>query len=508
MLQDVNSTRLVQPIVLLVRICMVPMEFSTMPPPLDIWQYRISYLKTPRSVAAGPMWLEVGPDLPVTHVYDAGGTEVGLLLGFPIDLETRKLITRNWRVSLSLGDDPDKFVESVLERLGGRFLWVFCTDSLARVYPDISAQIPCVFDPGLQFVGSTAHALWNDDEYQKHFDSDLFDRLGIDGEGWFPAGCTAHGGLMRLLPNHYLDLLTWNIHRFHTGPVVTTTNPTQAVNEIIEIVQSQIEALMSGSKRVAIALTAGRETRMLLACARPYLDKVDFVTVTGGDQHSMDTVLAQRIARDHNLSHISLSRTLATPLQKDLFVRRGGHCNSDSNALFHPSVWPIAETHQMVSGVGGEIARAFFWRASDRPRTPLSASALSDRFGLPSTKVVGDALEEWLSQLEGISALRVLDLAYLEHRDGAWYAPQFCSDPTLVRQAPLLTRRSVDLMMSLPNEWKRSNRLSEEIVKQLWPELASYPYNSLGAWRDLRIKLQRGISNPSLIIKKLRKMRR
>ena len=130
------------------------------------------------------------------------------------------------------------------------------------------------------------------------------------------------------------------------------------------------------------------------------------------------------------------------------------------------------------------------------------------RFGLPDTPQLGAALEDWLASLVKIDAFTVLDLAYLEHRDGAWYAPQFCCDPTLIRQAPLLTMRTVSLMMQLPSEWKRDDRMGHAIIERLWPELNKYPYNSLGKFKDIVIKIQRAMSNPDLIVKKLRKMRR
>ena len=335
----------------------------------------------------------------------------------------------------------------------------------------------------------------------------MFSRLGVDGEGWFPAGLTAHRGLHRLLPNHYLDLTTLEVRRFWPVKAIgTDPDPEAIVSEIIEVVQAQIEALTHAPKKLGVALTGGHETRMLLACARPYLDKIDMVTVVGGDRHEIDSALSRRIATDLGLSHITLRRQAATDEQRDLFVRRGGHCNADSNSHYHPSIWPIAETHNLVGGVGGEVARAFYWRRDDQAGTHLSASALTARFGLAYEKAVSDAIEAWLQGLPQMSAFEVMDLAYLEHRDGAWYASQFYCDPILVRFAPLLTSRIVELMVRLPPDWKRQSRLGHAVIARLWPELASYPYNSLGRWRDAVIQFQKVSSNPSILAKKLRKL--
>ncbi|QCO58113.1 hypothetical protein EOK75_20350 (plasmid) [Pseudorhodobacter turbinis] len=473
----------------------------------DLWQYRISDNPAQEAIAIGDMFLEVGDGLQVTHLTDLNGTAVGVLLGFPIDLKARRLINRDWQSPFQLGSDPDAFVSETMRILGGRFLWIFRTQSVARIYPDCSAQVPCVFDPAAKQVGSTAYALLETDEYDARFDAALFDELGVDGEGWFPAGLTAHHGLHRLLPNHYLDLDTWAVQRFWSGPETTAEDPARVVEEIIEIVQAQIEALVNGPKRVAMALTAGTNTRTLIACARDYIAKIDCMTIIGGDRHEMDSIVASRIAKDMGLNHIKLDRTNATDKQKELFIKRGGHCNGDSNALYHPSVWPLAETHVFVGGAGGEIAYPSTLKATDTIESKVSTAQIIARLGLPRNTTVALALERRLADMGDIDVLTKLGLVYLEDRYAAWYAPQFCCDPTLLRLAPLLTTRSVELMMQLPAEWRQENRLGHEIIARLWPELAQYPYNSLGKWRDMVLKLRRAIANPQLVLKVLRKMR-
>lgn len=476
--------------------------------PLDPWQYRLSGAAVAGARPVGPFWLEPGPELPVIPVTDANGAAVGVLLGFPIDLAGKSMITVAWQAPVALGTDADGFAYDVLCALGGRFLWLCAAAGMARIYPDCSAQVTCVYDPVARMAGSTALALLDDAAYDARFDKVLFDRLGVDGEGWFPAGLTAHHGLHRLLPNHYLDLHNWEVRRFWpTTALPVTSDPSATVDEIIAIVRAQIEALLGGPKKLAFALTAGLDTRTLMACAQPYLAEISFVTVTGGDRHEVDTVTARRIAKDLGLSHMELPRKTATDAQRALFIRRGGHCNGDSNSKFHPSVWPIAESHIFVGGAGGEIARPPIWRNFDTKETVLTSSILIDRLGLPRTNLVTTALEQRMADMPQGNAFQILDIVYQEDRYAAWYGAQFCSDPKLVRQAPFLTTRSVELMMQLPPEWKKSDRLSHAIIERVWPKLESYPYNSLGRWKDIAVKLRLAIMNPQLILKKLRKMR-
>ena len=475
---------------------------------LDRWQYRLSQDEPPGGLAVGPLWLSVGPELPVIRVTDSAGLAAGILLGFPIDLAGRCMVSDAWQAPMRSEADLDTFSQGVLRALGGRFLWIQTVGSQHRIYPDCSAQVTCVYDPMAGMAGSTAHALLDEGEYDSRFDRDAFDRLGIDGEGWFPAGLTAHHGIHRLLPNHWLDLDTWQVRRFWPeSSLLIIPDPSAAVDEIIDIIRRQFEAVIAGPKRLALALTAGHETRMLLACARPYLNDVDFITVSGGDSHEIDTVMARSIARDMRLNHVGLPRVVATDAQRKEFIRRGGHCNADSNSRYHPSVWPIGRSHILIGGVGGEVARAFFWRSGDTGDSSVSPQVMAGRFGLPVTAALLKALGRWQDGLPAMDTREMLDLAYLEHRDGAWYAAQFCCDPTLLRIAPLLTVRAVELMLQLPPSWKLTDRLGHSIIEKLWPELEYYPYNSLGRWKDMVAKVQRVVADPRIVLKKLRKLR-
>jgi hypothetical protein len=330
--------------------------------------------------------------------------------------------------------------------------------------------------------------------------------LDVIREGWFPAGLTAHEGVERLLPNHYLDLDSWSVQRYWPRADITATeSPEDCVHSIVELVRRQLEALTQAPEFIAQALTAGHETRALLACAREIREQVTFVTVTGSDRHACDTAMAQRIAGDLGLQHRELPRVTASPEQQELFRLRGGHCVGDSNVLYHPSVWPLAENHFFVGGLGGEVGRAFLWRDSDNSQTRLSAATLIGRMGLLNLPVISTRLEQWLQALPLTDSLQVLDLAYIEHRMGPWSSAQFYNDPTLVRFAPLVTRRALEMLISLPPEWKRNNLLLGTIIGECWPDLDKYPYNSRGFLRDNLVKLQKALENPGIVVKKIRK---
>lgn len=478
-------------------------------PKLDKWQYRLCREIQPGGIRIGAFWLEVDPGLPAFPLMDVQGKSAGWILGHPIDFARERFL--DGPVTLPAGfdaGDPDQVLR-FLWSLGGIFLVLLDRPDGLWAYPDASAHIPLVYDRVTGNAGASAHALLADPDYEDRRDHALTERLGVGGEGWLPAGFTAHHDIVRLLPNHRIRLDDGRTERFWPrGPVPTTTDPDAMVAETVHLLRAQVAAMEASGKRPALGLTGGTESRSILAACRTFLGRMDIVTVTRGGDRPADTIISARIAVDMGIPRRELPRLTATPEQTALFIRRGGHAIGDTNSLYHPSVWPIADSHIFIGGVGGEVGRAFFWRASDTPATAITAVLLNGRFGLPQTPQLIEALEAWLAGLPpGLDAYGILDLAYIEHRMGPWYAMQITCDPTLLRIHPLFTFRGVELLLSLPPDWKRASRLGPEMIRTHWPELMNYPFNSLGKVQDMWAKVRRALRDPAVVMKKLRKLR-
>lgn len=468
------------------------------------WQFRLTARPHPGAMPLGGHWLSLGPDLPMTEVRGPDGAGAGVLLGFPIDLDRSALIGATWVTPPDADLTTEAGLHRVLLALGGRFVWICLIGAIARLYPDAGTQVSVVWDREARAAGTTATAILDDTTYAARFDHAEFATLRLPGGDWFPAGLTAHSGVMRLLPNHYLDLQDWSAHRFDLMPVGTDAiGADDCVKGIIATIQAQLTALLDGPRQVALALTAGYETRSLLACARDWTDRISFVTVTGSGRHKTDTILARRLAAGFDLTHRELPRQAADQQAQRRYLRRSGHCVGDSNLRYHPSIAPLAADHVLVGGVGGEVARAFYHHDSDTLATPLTARELLARMGLRGSDKALRHMRLWHEGLRNMPVTRVLDLLYLENRLGPWAMAQFCADPTLPRFAPMVTYRSICLMLALPQDWKRTNRMNHEIVARLWPELQAYPYNTLGPLRDMVGLAQHAAEDPARLARKV-----
>ncbi len=486
---------------------MTPADQITLPP----WQFQISKEASDSARPLGDFFLRMGEGIPVVTVADASGATQGVLIGFVIDLARKHLLTDGeiYHSPTMREADADTFAETLLEELGGAFVWLWITDDIARIYPDCGATVPVVWDQSLNRAGMTATAILDDSAYEERFDHGLYERLRIGKDGYFPAGITTHRGITRLLANHMLDLSDWSTRRFWPkGPIAEVPDPEAAVDGIIDLVRAQLEALLASDRTVGQALTAGHETRMLLGIAKPFIKDMEFITVVGSDRHAMDTIISRKISKAVGLTHRELPRVKGTAEAREVFIRRGGHSMVDSNSWYAPSVHPIADSHWFIGGLGGELARAFFWHESDGPEVEITPERLLNRFGLPQEPVLLEAVAGWLDRVPSDNALDILDLAYIEHRMGPWSGAQFPCDPTLMRFAPLYTRKGSTLMLGLPADWKRAEKMSSVAVARTWPELSEFPYNDAGLWVKIVDKSLRILKDPGLILRKLRKMRR
>lgn len=438
------------------------------------------------------------------QVYDADGRKVGVLLGYPIDVDRGVAVDGEFVLPSPLRD-VDAFVEQDIYGLAGRFVFVLDDQEYRRVYLDACGSVPVVYDPETGLAASSTGLLLDAQAYRDRFASELYEHLHVRRDGWFPAGLTAHRGINRLLPNHYLDLQSMStVRHWPKGTITATTEPDAACRRIVSSTRSVIDACLEAGP-VAMSLTAGNETRLLLAAAREAIEGIETVTVDHREGR-LDRVRAQELAERFNLRHTCLPVVVAGPQQAEDWHARAGHCLGGPNMRSHPTVAALSSFSFFLGGMGGEIGRGFFWRSTDTATTVIDASKLTRRFGMPAHDDVVRAVDGWLSGLpDQVDTFLQLDLAYLELRMGPWAFAQPPGTSPVRELHPLISRANFTAMLSLPPEWRSTNRMILRSIELHWPGLLELPINRFGDWRDPALLVQRALRQPHLIAKRLRK---
>ena len=264
------------------------------------------------------------PSLPVTELSAPSGLGLGWLLGYPISNAT--LLPDG--SCLALPDPSVGGVERRLADIGGRWLAVLLTTADSRVYLDSGGLLSAVYSPVLRQVGSTPSVL----PYTHDTGDDvlLIEAMGIPYRSvMYPLWLTPRRGVERLLPNHYLDLDSFQAHRhWPSGDLGVDDDIEAAATRVVDLVRNAIRGYVAAGP-TSLALTAGQDSRLLLACARDQVDQLRTYTMEiPDDTGRLDARKAATIARALGLAHDVLP---ASPPSDDDFgemdaphrVRRG-----------------------------------------------------------------------------------------------------------------------------------------------------------------------------------------
>lgn len=453
-------------------------------------QFRISFAHrvTPRGFNGhwiDNLFVEVHVDLPTAEVRDSTGAIVGLIIGDLVDLDGGVIVKS---LTLDRSIDGAGFWDSVERYLyyaHGNFVFLSYRSGYGRLYLDANGVLSAVYSKSKKIVASTSGLIHTREEYRNAFEREIFNRLDVMREGWFPSGLTAHKDIERLLCNHYLELPSFESKRhWPIGEFELSGCCDDDATELIERTTKAI-AILARNKRLAASLTGGNESRFVLAAAKDFIGDIEFFTVaTKGTQR--DVVLAQRLANEFKLKHRLLLGVQASARQQRHWRFRASHSVGGGNMILHPSVWPLEEfSEKSIGGLGGEIGRAFFWRKSDRNDAKISSQSLVARFGMPISEQVVDATDKWVKNLPDVGGFTKLDLAYLELRMSAWaFAQTYTQRAVFQPIHPMISRRNYELMMRQAPEVKINNNLMWSGLSQKWPKLKEIPVNRYGNYKD------------------------
>jgi hypothetical protein len=144
-----------------------------------------------------------------------------------------------------------------------------------------------------------------------------------------------------------------------------------------------------------------------------------------------------------------------------------------------------------LTGFGGEVGRAFYWRAGDDPDRPPSPERMIERLNLPRDERTLAAWRAWQESAPHADTFELLDLAYIEQRMGCWAGPHMYGAAPFAANLSVFVRRDVfRAMMRLPVSFRRDKKLAETMIGVAWPELGELPFQQLTGVRRVTNQAQ------------------
>lgn len=454
------------------------------------------------ALAVGGWRVGCGGGFTQTRILDGLGEPIGVFLGAVIDAASKTFKPASITLPWTKGSDRKSLEDCLYERAGS-WIAIIATAGLQSIYLDACGSIPLVFSNDEFLAASSASALLDDSEYfddlYEEAKSETWSRL----DRYHTAGLTAHRSLNRLLPNHRLNLENWTVERIWPLAPLPSLGIDQVISEIVDDARGSIDIAMRDGSAL-MPLTAGNETRALLALARGREGQLTFFT---GDFPGavIDLGTARRLAQKFGLRHVVTAVRPRTSASIQDWRLRTGHCIGGAIGHFQMEREAIAQGEVEFSGAAGEVGRGFLWAAGDVAGDKLTSDVLLARLKLPQIDRFVAATDRWLDSVKQFDAFTVMDLAYIELKMACWAGPQATGTETTATQVwPFSSRRCFSAMMSAPPQVRLEQSLFMRIVQREWPELLQIPINKGTSWENIRRLIYRA-SSPGRVWNKIRK---
>ena len=402
----------------------------------------------------------------------------------------------------------EEFEKRIVDNLHGNIAIITSSPVIGRrLYTDYATALSIVYDPGKKLFASSAALMFEDDEYDARLLRDRVRRIVLSEgkQGWICGTLTAHQGLFRLLPNHYLDLESFTQHRFwpREDDFPLWMDFEEAARICAADIRSYVEAAVSQFD-ISVALTAGYDSRIVLAAARNVVDQVEAYTLHHRTLN-IDAVLAPEIAGHLGVRHRLIPLTQTSEEEKLWWDHCVGHCVKEVSRDIFPSL-KLIPGNLNLSGICGETGRNRLyqkdWRTiNDRK---LKAKTVLWRLALPSDPELVENVQNWLDELSWLAPSAVLDLAHVELKIGSWCMGQGPAQKAILPvMMPLGQRRVQDAMIRVNPAAKDNGALFHRIGELNWPEAMAFPVNRFGDYRDLLAKIRK-LGNPQKVRQYLR----
>lgn len=368
--------------------------------------------------------------------------------------------------------------------------------------PKSSESLWAMSQPGL---GADLLRLSYDDIALEYMDSFEF---RSNPEYRWPGIATAYKEIKHLLPNHYLDLITGTCHRYWPDKALERITPDEAINEISSLLQNLMKGIALRFD-LAVGITAGLDSRLVLAASKEICNKLSFITVRQGrmsdDNHDIvvPAMLLPRLSLQHHIikSAASMTPDFSRTFKKNVFLAHDIY-GTDAEAIY--SFFPHRKV--AVTGSGAEVGRCSFRKQlSESQRQNITPEDLSRLQKMGKNDFVINNFSNWLNSIEKKYNLNILDLFEWEQGHGNWLAMTQLEFNIAWRDifTPFNCRNVLTTMLSVDEKYRNGPDYSlfKNLILKLWPETLCEPINPDG--RKKRPKRFRYIRKILSLIKRL-----
>lgn len=440
--------------------------------------------RAPAAVAGWSRWnvgkweLRVDPRVPVDHAY-AGGREIWIVGdAFHPRASVFKDVAR-WALDGDLLDH--------LDGLAGRFLLICRSGPRVEIYHDAMGSRSVFYADGVAASHSGLAAEVTGAGLSTWVLPFITSRAYLKRDvKYLPGLDSPYAGISQLTPNTSLEFGQGEVRRYWPrGPIARTT-PEQALEALVEHLRALGRYFVSNGIRPIVGLSAGRDSRGVLAALAGLQPKVFTFVRSSSDSagNPADQRAASQLADVAGLELEVIC--LSVPPRLDdassafavTFRQNTGFVRGNNSGWVEHYAGGAFENDLFVRGFGGEVMRGFYPAVTEA--NPRSLARLYDLNA--GSNMARDAFERFMRVSEwdsaGQSGYPPNEALYWEHRMGIWGASALSESDMAFRSIPGYNSRDLfTSFMGLPPEQDR-RLLFEAAAAMLAPQLSQVAYES------------------------------
>lgn len=467
--------------------------------PIDTRLFPNQFLIGPKTVSRLHGWktLHVGEDIVVNHhsglgAVQARGTQSSLtLLGYILDPDDPAASDKDILEKLLLGFSSISDLFESTSAYGGRWVIIATQAEQAWMFADALGLRQAFFTPehhrGGVWVGSQpgilAESLGFDMGEAAIGFTESFNFRTHEEYRW-PAASTPFKEIRHLLPNHCLDLCTGQDVRYWPQAPREPISLNAAVDRLAHLLPGLTKAAAMRFD-LALGITAGWDSRLVLAASHDIRDKLDYLTVRQGrmPDTANDIVIPARMLARLGLTHTVvkalpyMSAEFSYRFKRSVYLAHD-HYGGDAEAIL---AWS-QRRKVVMTGSGAEIGRCSF-RAQipDLDRRQITAHDLARLQSMGDSPFAIEAFEAWLSGLGDMHGSQLLDLFEWEQGHGNWLAMTQLEFDSAWQDifTPYNCRDVLVTLLSVDERYRRKPDylLYRMAIDRLWPDVMGEPIN-------------------------------
>jgi hypothetical protein len=314
----------------------------------------------------------------------------------------------------------------------------------------------------------------------------LYPDSTVKRDCWWFGESSPYEQIKHLLPNHYLDLCSGHAARYWPGEKLKKCCEDVAAARIADLL---IGFFHGATKRynLALGLSAGLDSRVLLASCKQIADKTVFFTLVADHEieisSNFDVIIPARLLKSLGYPHqiikyeCKLHKHFLDIYRMNLrYVSSATVLGLEIQGLYEH----LPENFAFVSGNVSEIGRNFYGIVSN---DEISVELLMEFAGNPKGQLAKKSISSWLDKCIGRcrkADIKVSDLFYWENRMGNWQAMvQLEEELVCDVLTPFNCRSILETLLSVDDKsrTKPEYSLYKKIISLTWPETLLEPIN-------------------------------